>query len=141
MCSILAGKCLITGSLGKIIYIWLYLCVCDREREKECESVSCSFMSDSLQPHRLLCLWDSPSKNTGVGNHSPLQGVFPTQGLNTSPAFQAISLPSKPLEKPLCVCIHIPICVYLYTHIYTHLHLLYTSCIYTLYTYIIILQM
>ena len=26
--------------------------------------------------------WDSPGKNTGVGGHSPLQGIFPTQGLN-----------------------------------------------------------
>ena len=26
--------------------------------------------------------WDSPSRNTGVGCHSLLQGVFPTQGLN-----------------------------------------------------------
>ena len=36
--------------------------------------VSCSVESDSLWPHglwpsRLLCLWDSPGKNTGVGCH------------------------------------------------------------------------
>ena len=31
---------------------------------------------------RLLCPWDSPGKNTGVGSHSLLQGIFPTQGLN-----------------------------------------------------------
>ena len=35
-------------------------------------------MSDSVQPHRwqpnrLLCPWDSPGKNTGVGCHFPLQ--------------------------------------------------------------------
>ena len=30
----------------------------------------------------LLCPWDSPGKNTGVGCHSLLQGIFPTQGLN-----------------------------------------------------------
>jgi len=45
-------------------------------------------MSDSLQPYglnssRLLCSWDSPGKNTGVGYHALLlQGIFPTQGLN-----------------------------------------------------------
>ena len=33
---------------------------------------------------QLLCLWDSPGKNTGVGCHVPLQGIFPTQGLNPS---------------------------------------------------------
>ena len=31
---------------------------------------------------RLLCPWDSPGKNTGVGCHALLQGVFPTQELN-----------------------------------------------------------
>ena len=29
------------------------------------------------QPTRLLCPWDSPGKNTGVGCHFPLQGIFP----------------------------------------------------------------
>ena len=35
-----------------------------------------------LQPARLLCPWNSPGKNTGVGCHSLLQGIFLTQGLN-----------------------------------------------------------
>ena len=26
--------------------------------------------------------WNSPEKNIGVGSHSLLQGIFPTQGLN-----------------------------------------------------------
>ena len=34
------------------------------------------------QPTRLLCPWDSPSKNPGVGNCSLFQGSFPTQGWN-----------------------------------------------------------
>ena len=29
-----------------------------------------------------LCLWDSPGKNTGMGCHSLLQGIFLTQGWN-----------------------------------------------------------
>ena len=33
---------------------------------------------------RLLCPWDSPGKNTGVGCHSLHQGIFPTQGSNLS---------------------------------------------------------
>ena len=41
-----------------------------------------------MQPHglqspRLLCWWDFPGKSTGVGCHFLLQGIFPTQGLNT----------------------------------------------------------
>ena len=31
---------------------------------------------------RLLCPWDSPGKNTGVGCHFLLQGIFPTQESN-----------------------------------------------------------
>ena len=33
-------------------------------------------------PIRLLHPWDSPGRNTGVGCHFLLQGIFPTQGLN-----------------------------------------------------------
>ena len=29
---------------------------------------------------RLLCPWDFPGKNTAVGCHFLLQGIFPTQG-------------------------------------------------------------
>ena len=44
--------------------------------------VSDSLRSHGLQPPRLLCPWDSPGKNTGVGCHALLQGIFPTQGSN-----------------------------------------------------------
>ena len=30
--------------------------------------------------HWLLCPWDSPHKNTEVGSHCLLQGIFPSQG-------------------------------------------------------------
>ena len=45
-------------------------------------------MSDTLQPNRplpsrFLCQWDSPGKDTGVGCHALLQGIFPTQGWNS----------------------------------------------------------
>ena len=48
----------------------------------ETEYVSRSIMSSSLQPRglwpaRLLCPWNSPGKNTGVGIHSLLWGIFP----------------------------------------------------------------
>ena len=35
-----------------------------------------------LWPSRLLCPWNSSGKNTGVGCHSLLQGIFSTQGMN-----------------------------------------------------------
>ena len=40
-------------------------------------------MSDSLRPHaRLFCRWESPGKNSGVGFHALIQGIFLTQGWN-----------------------------------------------------------
>ena len=49
--------------------------------------LSHSVMSSCLQPHglqstRLLCPWDFPGENTGMGCHFLLQGIFPTQGSN-----------------------------------------------------------
>ena len=49
--------------------------------------VTHSVVSDSLWPHgqqptRLLCPWNSPGKNTGVGSHSLRHGIFLTQGSN-----------------------------------------------------------
>ena len=41
-----------------------------------------SLRPQGLQPTRLLCPWDFPSKGTRVGCHFLLQGIFPTQGSN-----------------------------------------------------------
>ena len=41
-----------------------------------------SVISDSLQPcrpTRLFSTWDSPGKDTGMGYHTVLQGIFPSQ--------------------------------------------------------------
>ena len=53
---------------------------------KEIECVK-SLSRVSLRPHglspaRLLRPWNSPGKNTGMGCHALLQGIFPTQGSN-----------------------------------------------------------
>ena len=37
---------------------------------------------DPAEPTRFLCPWDFPGKNTGVGCHFLLQGIFPTQVSN-----------------------------------------------------------
>ena len=55
----------------------VYVCVC--------VCVTCSVMSDSLRPHGLppswlLCPQNSPGKNTGVGCHVLLQGIFHMAG-------------------------------------------------------------
>ena len=45
---------------------------------------SCPILCDPMDymPARLLCPWNSPDKNIGVGCHSLLQGIFLTQRLN-----------------------------------------------------------
>ena len=65
-----------------------------------CHPMNCS-------PTRLLCPWDSPGKNTGMGCCALLQGIFPTQGLNSHLLpYQAGSLPLEPPEKPgVCICV------------------------------------
>ena len=69
--------------------------------------LSCSVMSDSMWPHglqppRLLCPWDSPGKNTGVGCHVILQGIFVTPASNLHLLhWQADSLPLSHLGSPI----------------------------------------
>ena len=47
--------------------------------------MSYSLLPCGLYPMRLLCSWDSTGKNTGVGPHDLLQGIFLTQGSNLRP--------------------------------------------------------
>ena len=63
-----------------------------------------SVVSDSLPPHglqpaRLLCSWDFPVKNTGVGGLSLVQRIFLTQGLNIS-CITARIFTAEPPGKP-----------------------------------------
>ena len=74
----LAKPCIIAQEIHwRFFLIWsMFICM-----------LSCSVMSDSLQPYglypaRLLCPWDFPGKNTGMGCYVLLQGIFPIQGLN-----------------------------------------------------------
>ena len=81
--------------LTEVSFIFLFClvktCLWGKARLRHCARVhACSVISvvsNSSQPYglwpaRLLCPWDSPGKNTIVGCHFLLQGIFPTQGLN-----------------------------------------------------------
>ena len=53
---------------------------CLKVKVKVLVAQSCSTLRPhGLSPVRLLCLRDSPGKNTGVGSHFLLQEIFPTQ--------------------------------------------------------------
>ena len=60
-----------------------------------------SLSSLRLQLARLLCPWNSPGQNIGVGSHIFLQGSLPNPGIEPrSITFQADSSPSEPAGKP-----------------------------------------
>ena len=54
----------------------------------------CSLWSHGLQLSSLLCPWNCPGMNTGMGCHCLLQGIFLTQGL--SPPLQHRQMNSSP---------------------------------------------
>ena len=56
------------------IHLWVYM-PCPHAR-RVASITSDSVWPHGLQPIRLLCPWDSPGKNSGVGCCSPLQGTF-----------------------------------------------------------------
>ena len=81
------------------VYVWLSLFIVHLKLSQHClligyGSVSRSDVSSSLQldwpePPGLLCPWNSPGKNPGVGSCSLPQGIFPIQELNAGlPALQ-----------------------------------------------------
>ena len=87
--------------------IFKVYCVCD----------SRLVMSDSLRPHGLYSPWNSPGQHTGVVILSLLQGIFPTQGLNSGLLHcrrilnQLILIPSVSACVHACVCVCVCVCV------------------------------
>ena len=74
-----------------------------------CSIVSNSLQLHRLQPYRLLCPWNSPGKNTGVGSFSSPGDLTNPEIKPRSSALQADSLPSespgKLVAKSLIVCL------------------------------------
>ena len=91
-----------------------------------------------LQPHGLwptwlLCPWDFPGKNTGVGCHFLLQGIFLTQGLN--PHLLHCKRILNPLNHWGSMCEHRHASISLLTYIY-----IYNKFILSLYLYLYLLK-
>ena len=73
-----------------------HCCVCMCVLATQSCLTFCDLM-DGMEPTRLLYPWDSSGKDTGLGCHSLLQGIFPTQGSNPDlPHCTPILLPSEP---------------------------------------------
>ena len=75
------------------ILVCVCVCLCTTSSKNRVIAIPflgtvCCFVAKScitLRPHglyltRLFCPWDFPGKNTGVGCHFLLQGIFLTQG-------------------------------------------------------------
>ena len=86
---------------------WLLLCCVSRS------VVSDSLQPQGLEPSRLLCPWDSPGKNTGMGCYFLLQRIFPTQGWNLCLLHDKqilLLLSQQGSPEPLgkyCICINL----------------------------------
>ena len=90
----LEGEVLTTGLPGRLLACVSSCCIV----AKLCPTL---LWPHGLQPARLLCLWDFPGKNTGVGLsfHSP--GHRPNPGIEpTSPASKVDTLPLSHLGSP-----------------------------------------
>ena len=66
------------GGIGRLrlIYIYTHLCSFTHSCPTLCNPMDCSPPGSSVHV-------DSPDKNTGVDSQALLQGIFPTQGLNS----------------------------------------------------------
>ena len=84
--------------MQSVMLCYSSLCVC-----QVASAISDSEKPYGLKPARLLCPWDSPGQNTGVGCCAFLQGIFPARGLNLHLLCllhrQAGSLPLAPAGK------------------------------------------
>ena len=76
---------------GIRIIVCVCVCVCARS------GVPNSLQLHELQPTRLLCPWDFPGKNSKVGCHFLLQGIFPKPA---SPALTGGFFTTEPLGNP-----------------------------------------
>ena len=98
-----------------------------------CAVLSCSIVSDSLRPHalqpaRVLCPWDSPGKNTGVGCHAFLHLFIPRNSFyfSNNETFCNV-LDVEKLFELVCVCVFVYMCTikgYIALDYWGNLHLI-----------------
>ena len=88
-------------------FFHLHLHICKQVARKKHHRLATKSCPNLLRSHgwqsaMVLCPRDFPDKNTRVGCHFLLQGIFPTQGLNPCLLhWQADSLPLSHQESPV----------------------------------------
>ena len=98
------------------------VCVCACARAQSCPTL-CHPMDCS--PPGSFRLWNSPGKNTGVGCHALLQGIFSTQGSPASLALACGFFTSSACHLGSYVYIWLGsrICIHIHTHIHIYVYL------------------
>ena len=115
-CTYMHAQVMLTGQNSQCTHKCVYMSMCDRRIHTIIRSYVCMH-AKSLQSCPTLCdlvdcsppgpavHGDSSGKNTGVGFHALLQGVFPTEGSNPHLVcllhWQGHSLPLMPPGKPI----------------------------------------
>ena len=66
-----------------------------------CSVVSYFLQSHGLQPTRFLCPWTSPGKNTAMGCHFLLRGIFPPSSASAVLAGRLFTTESPGMQAPL----------------------------------------
>ena len=89
------------------IYLYVYTCMYVVGIYKVKVTQLCLTLCDPRPHFHVLCPWNSPGKNTGVGFHFLFQGIFLTQGLNLG-LQHCMWILYQPPEKP---------CGYIYFYI------------------------
>ena len=95
-----------------IIEEWIFLCVQSENTWVFTEILTVCYLLSHVRlfvtPWTIACQapWNSAGKNTRVGSHSLLQGIFPDPGIEPrSPTLEADSLPSERPGTPKCLVI------------------------------------
>ena len=80
-------------STGECVHVCVrvHVCVCACACVCMHPVISDSLQHHKLQPASLLCPWNFPGKNNGVGFHFLFQGIFPTHGSNLCFASPALT--------------------------------------------------
>ena len=118
------------GTRSHPVFLTLCMCVCILVAQSDL-----ILWPHGLWPARLFCPWNSPGKNTGVGSHSLLQGIFLTQGSNlgicVAGRFFTVWATREALTLCICICNYLCVNKYLFRAI--HLNF---PCIFPLLFYI-----
>ena len=88
------------------------------------------FVTPWTVAHQALCPRNSPGKNTGVGCHFLLQGIFLTQGLNLGLPYCRQTLYQLSHQgRRYCWYPGVYIYIYIYIYIHIYIYILYWSTV------------